>query len=190
MVDAGGSWTSRPADDEEGLALARALNVPPLVGQLLVRRGVVEPDQAQRFLSPRLEHLPNPLSMAGLERASNRLAEAILRREPVALYGDYDVDGVTSSALLTDFLRHHGLEPRVYIPHRLREGYGLHRDGLETLAREGARLLVTLDCGITAVEEVRFANELGLDVIVVDHHRCPVDLPPAFRDAQSAATFV
>jgi len=174
------TWVEAAIDGVRAEALARDLSVDPAVGHLLLARGVSDVETARRYLEPQLAHLPNPFSMAGLERAAERVADAILRGERVAMYGDYDVDGVTSSALLSTFLRHHGLEPRVYIPHRLREGYGLNHDAIDQLAQEATQLLVTLDCGITAADEIARANEAGMEVIVVDHHTCPAELPPAY----------
>ncbi|MBI4821088.1 MAG: single-stranded-DNA-specific exonuclease RecJ [Deltaproteobacteria bacterium] len=146
----------------------------------MVSRGVTTPAEADRFLRPSLSHLPEPSTMRGLDRAVDRLVAAIDRGERIALYGDYDVDGVTSSTLLATFLEGHGIHPRVYIPKRLVEGYGLNSSAVDQLANEGTRVLVTLDCGITAAGEVARANDRGIDVIVVDHHRCPPELPPAY----------
>lgn len=149
------------------------------MARLLVARGLAEPDVAARYLAPELAHLPDPFTMKGVERAAVRLHEAIVRGQKVTLYGDYDVDGVTSSALLAQFLRMHGLVADVYIPKRLIEGYGLNREAVEKLAGAGTEVLVTLDCGITAADEIARANDCGLACIVVDHHRCPPALPPA-----------
>src|SRR5262245_44241819 len=118
--------------------------------------------------------------MCGLDKAAVRLADAIDRKERIALYGDYDVDGVTSTSLLASFLRSQGTDPRVYIPKRLAEGYGLNPGAVDVLASEGIKVLVTLDCGITAADEIARANGHGIETIVVDHHRCPPELPPAF----------
>jgi single-stranded-DNA-specific exonuclease len=138
-----------------------------------------DPEEVDRYLTPRLGQMPDPFLLSGMEAASRRVARAIREGHRVTLYGDYDVDGVTSTALLQDFLLHHGLRARSYIPHRLEEGYGLNHEAVERLAAEGTDLLVTLDCGITAVDEVAAANARGMDVVVVDHHRCPPELPQA-----------
>ncbi|MBL9039023.1 MAG: single-stranded-DNA-specific exonuclease RecJ [Archangium sp.] len=160
-------------------ALANELGVGPLAARVLVNRGHGTPEAAQRFLSDALTDLPDPFRMKGMPQAVERLARAIAQREVVTLYGDYDVDGVSSTALLTTFLRELGFEVRTYIPHRLGEGYGLNLAAIERLAAEGTRLLVTLDCGITSHAEISRANALGLDVIVVDHHAVPETMPPA-----------
>ena len=117
--------------------------------------------------------------MKGVDRAVERILRAMTHGERIALYGDYDVDGVTSASVLAQFLRGHGVDPRVYIPQRLVEGYGLNRDAVDALADEGVRVLITLDCGITAADEIAHARERGVDTIVVDHHRCPPELPRA-----------
>jgi single-stranded-DNA-specific exonuclease len=159
--------------------LSGALGLHPVTARVLAARGYATPDSARAFLSDALTELPDPFRMKGLREAVDRLVVAIQRQEAVTLYGDYDVDGVTSTALLTTVLQQVGLEVATYIPHRLDEGYGLNRAAIEKLAAAGTRLLVTLDCGITSHAEVARANELGLDVIVVDHHAVPETMPPA-----------
>lgn len=173
------TWTRRQLDEAQAAGLASALDMPLLLARLLTSRGIDSVEQAKRFLAPSLEHLPHPFLMKDLERAAHTVADAIQSGTKVCLYGDYDVDGVTSSSLLAEFLADHGLAPDIYIPRRLKEGYGLNREAVETIADSGAKLLVTLDCGITAAPEITRANELGLQCIVVDHHRCPPELPPA-----------
>lgn len=170
-------WVCRPHDAELTARLVATAGVPPGLARLLAQRGVKDKQAVERFLDPRLEHMPHPFLMKDLERAAHRLADAIRDGDKVCLYGDYDVDGVTSSSLLAEFLASHGLEPDIYIPKRLREGYGLNGAAIETIAASGAQVLVTLDCGITAVEEVAQANEAGIECIIVDHHRCPPVMP-------------
>ena len=161
-------------------ALCTILKISPRSARLLVRRGVTDPEAARRYLRPQLSHMPDPFLMKDAEKAAERLADAVANQERITLYGDYDVDGVTSTSLLSSFLRLHGIEPKVYIPKRLVEGYGLNREAVEKIAGSKAKVLVTLDCGITAADEIQRANDLGMDVIVVDHHRCPPRLPPAY----------
>ncbi len=165
--------------DEAGAAALAGAGFHPRMARLLASRGVTDATTARRYLNPRLADLPDPFLMKDVERAAHRVADAIQGAEAITLFGDYDVDGVTSSALLASFLQAHGVSPRVYIPKRLTEGYGLNQDAVETVAGWGTRLLITLDCGITASDEIARANGLGLDVIVVDHHKCPPSLPPA-----------
>jgi single-stranded-DNA-specific exonuclease len=159
--------------------ISKELGLHPVAARVLVSRGHETPELAQRFLSDALTDLPDPFSMKGLKVAVDRLATAVLERHAVTVYGDYDVDGVTSTALLATFLGQLGLEVKTYIPNRLDEGYGLNRPAIEKIAQSGTRLLVTLDCGITSHAEVDRANELGLEVIVVDHHAVPETMPSA-----------
>ena len=166
-------------DEAATARLARALSIHPLAARVLATRGLADPAAAVRFLSPRLEDLPDPFTMKGMEAAVGRIVRAVERGEPIACYGDYDVDGVTSTTLLSGFLQAVGAEVSTYVPHRLVEGYGLNAAAVQRLAGEGARLIVTLDCGITSVAEVAEAARLGVDVVVVDHHTVPVELPAA-----------
>jgi len=159
--------------------LAIEVGLDPLAARVLVARGVAEPQDAARFLSPELTDLPDPFRMKGMSAAVERLTRAIVQREQVTLYGDYDVDGVCSTALLSLFLDAVGAPPRTYIPHRIDEGYGLNLRAVERIAREGSRLLVSLDCGIASVAEVARARDLGMDVVIVDHHTVPETLPAA-----------
>ena len=167
------------AGGEGAAALAGALGLHPLAARVLASRGHARPDDARAFLEASLADLPDPFLMKGMEAAVERLVRAVEGGEKIAAYGDYDVDGVTSTVLLATLLRAAGAEVVTYIPHRLVEGYGLNGAAVARLASEGVRLLVTLDCGITSVEEVRGAAALGLDTVVVDHHTVPVELPAA-----------
>jgi single-stranded-DNA-specific exonuclease len=166
--------------DREGEArLAAALGLDPLAARVLAARGLADPDAARAFLGVRLQDLPDPYAMKGMRAAVERLVRAIEGGERIACYGDYDVDGVTSTVLLAGFLRAAGADVVTYVPHRLVEGYGLNEAAVARLAAAGVRLLVTLDCGITAAAEVRAAAALGVDTVVVDHHTVPVELPAA-----------
>lgn len=173
-------WIAKTIDDAAAEILSKELGLSLRTARLLVNRGVRDVDGAHRYLEPKLADMPDPMLLAGAERAAERLADAIEKGEHVTLYGDYDVDGVTSSSLMAAFLRAHGNEPRVYIPKRLVEGYGLNEGAIEQLAEEGTQVLVTLDCGITSAVEIAKGNSLGIQSIVVDHHKCPPELPPAF----------
>lgn len=146
---------------------------------MLVARGLSDPGQAAQFLADALADLPDPFTMQGMRPAVDRLVRAVRTAERVTLYGDYDVDGVCSTALLSLFLEACGARVQTAIPHRLRDGYGLNHRAVERIAQDGARVLVTLDCGITAAAEVARARDLSLDVVVVDHHTVPAVLPPA-----------
>ncbi len=152
-----------------------------LVVQILYNRGVTSPNQVAVFLDSN-PPIRNPLEAPkpkGLDKAVARLRRAIQQREPVAVYGDYDVDGVTATALLTQTLIALGADARPYIPDRVDEGYGLNKEALGKLHGEGVRVVVTVDCGIRSPQEVAFGNELGLDLIVTDHHSVATDVPPA-----------
>jgi single-stranded-DNA-specific exonuclease len=165
--------------EEAARAVATELGLHPVAARVLAARGHGTPEAAQKFLSDALTGLPDPFLMKGLPAAVERLARAVKSHDAVTLYGDYDVDGVCSTALLSTVLKQLGLEVRTYIPHRLEEGYGLNLPAIEKLAAEGTKLLVTLDCGITSHAEIARAKALGLDVIVVDHHAVPETMPPA-----------
>ena len=156
-----------------------AAGIPPLAAAVLCARGLDTPEKAAAFLDAGLGQLRNPLLMKDMDKAAARVARALADGETIAVYGDYDVDGITSTCLLTDFLRSEGGQVIPYIPDRMEEGYGLNTDALDTLSREGVSLVVTVDCGITAVEEAGHARALGVDLVVTDHHECKADLPQA-----------
>ncbi len=173
--------------------LAIELGLDPLAARVLVARGVEEPQDAAQFLSHELTDLPDPFRMKGMSAAVERLTRAVVQHEKVTLYGDYDVDGVCSTALLSLFLDAVGARPETYIPHRIDEGYGLNLRAVERIAQEGTRLLVSLDCGITSVAEVARARDLGMDVVIVDHHTVPDDAarrrrPSSIRTSPAAST--
>ncbi len=169
-----------PEQQEEGASgLAAALDLHPLAARILWNRGIATPEAVQAFLSDRLADLPDPFTMKGMPAAVDRITRALRAEEKITLWGDYDVDGVCSTSLLTLFLREVGGKVATYIPHRLGEGYGLNLEAIERIAQDGTRVLVTLDCGITSVAEIARAKALGLDVVVVDHHQVPETMPPA-----------
>jgi len=167
-----------PAPGAAGLA--KALGIPPLLAQVLAARGLAEPAAARAFLKPELGALLDPRVDPALIAAADRLVAAARSGEPIVIYGDYDVDGITGSAILWQALRLADANVRVYVPHRLEEGYGLNLAAVEQLAAEGTRVLVTVDCGITSADEVRRAGELGIETIVTDHHEAdPTRVPQA-----------
>ncbi len=175
----GRRWRERPGDERAGLAIAQRLSCPELVGRVLARRGVGL-DAAERFLEPRLkDELPDPSHLIDMDKAVARIVDALERSETIAVFGDYDVDGATSAALLRRFLEAAGARVIVYVPDRQREGYGPNAAALLRLKDEGARVVVTVDCGITAFAPLAAATEAGLDVIVVDHHVSEPALPQA-----------
>ncbi len=172
-------WAERPVDASAVAALRAGCALPEPLARVMVGRGVTDVAAAEAYLSPRLQALPDPLALAGMEAAVDRLVAAVDGGETIGVFGDYDVDGVTSTTLLWDFLERVGARVVATIPDRLVEGYGLSKAGVERLAAAGASLIVTVDCGVTAHEEVDFARDRGLDVVVIDHHTVPVALPRA-----------
>ncbi len=168
--------TSGPIDCHQW---SRELECSPLVCQLLRQRGIDSLEQAQLFLKASLSQLPDPTSMAGMNRAVERLVQAIRNKEPMAVHGDYDVDGISGTALLTQCLRWLGGHVVYHIPLRMRDGYGLSEVALRRTAEQGVRLVISVDCGISAHEEARLAHALGLDLIITDHHQPPETLPHA-----------
>ena len=172
-------WRARACDDRIALALSERFDLPEIVGRVLAGRGVGL-DQAESFLDPTLRRLlPDPSHLKDMDAAVKRLTRAITSGETVAVFGDYDVDGATSSALLKRFFASAGGKLVVYIPDRMKEGYGPNAPALLKLKKDGAAVAVTVDCGITAHEPLGAAKEAGLDVVVVDHHVGEPALPPA-----------
>ena len=173
---------SLPDAPRNGLAaaLAAAAGVSPLLAQCLVNRGIVEPDQAARFLRPRLKDLADPMLLPNMAAAVQRLLLARRRGEALVIFGDYDVDGVTATALLLETLRALGWNVNYYLPHRMDEGYGLSRDGAENcLQKHPAPLLLAVDCGSTAADTIAWLGQKGTEVIVLDHHQVSSPPPPA-----------
>lgn len=151
----------------------------PLLAAVLHVRGLDDPDAAREFLDSSPALLGDPLLLTDMPQAVGRLARAIAQGEKVAVYGDYDVDGITSSCMLTDYLRSRGTDCTLYIPDRLTEGYGVNAAAIEKLAAAGVTLIVTVDCGVTTVDEAARARELGVDMVITDHHECQEPLPDA-----------
>jgi single-stranded-DNA-specific exonuclease len=176
----GRRWRERVGEARMGLVISQRLALPEIIGRLLSSRGVT-PETAESFLNPRLrELLPDPSRFRDMDKAADRLARAVQQGEAIAVFGDYDVDGATSAALLTRFFAAAGSAVRVYIPDRLKEGYGPNLPALLALKAQGVGIVVTVDCGITAFEALTGAAEAGLEVIVVDHHVAEARLPAAF----------
>ena len=177
----GQPWHERLDVNGQGhaLAMVQRHGLPDLVARVLAGRGVT-PEICQAYLQPAIRDLmPDPSSMVDMDAAAERLCAAVLARETVAIFGDYDVDGACSAALLGSFLRVAGLDPRLHIPDRLLEGYGPNEPAVARLAAEGASLLVTVDCGTTSAGPLAAARRHGMDVVVLDHHRATTDLPAA-----------
>jgi single-stranded-DNA-specific exonuclease len=175
----GKRWRQRGGDAMAGLALAQRFALPEIVGRLLAARGIAA-EEVESFLGPTLRALlPDPSILTDMDEGAARLVRAVTAGERIAIFGDYDVDGATSSALLSRFFKATGAEVAVYIPDRLTEGYGPNAGALRKLRHEGAAVVVTVDCGITAFDAFDAAREVGLDVVVVDHHEAEPRLPHA-----------
>jgi single-stranded-DNA-specific exonuclease len=172
-------WVEIPYDAEAAAHLEQALGVAPVFGRLLAQRGLRTFDEAKHFFRPELVHLHDPFLMADMDKAVLRLEKALANKEKILLYGDYDVDGTTSVALAFDFLSRFTNHISYYIPDRYEEGYGLSAKGVEHAHSIGAGLLITLDCGIRAVDKIALANSYGIDTIVCDHHLPEGELPLA-----------
>ena len=172
-------WNTKPHDEAAAASLAQALGVSAVTARLLAIRGITDPDEASRFLNPTLEQLHDPLKLAGLEAAVDRLELAIANRERISVHGDYDVDGITSTVILRRALELLGGNVGHFIPERLTDGYGLQPNTIDRLHAEGVKLIVSVDCGIRAPEAARRARELGVDLIITDHHEPDDELPEA-----------
>ena len=174
-------WTFVDAHPDEAAALAKAAHLPLVLAELLVARGVLQPTDAFQFLNPEIAQLHDPLRMLGMLAAVERLERAVAEREPVLLYGDYDVDGTTAVVLLKTAIEMLGGVVRFHVPHRLNEGYGLQSSVLEAAYADGVRLVITVDTGMRAFAEAETARRLGLDLIITDHHLLEAGdkVPPA-----------
>ena len=172
-------WDHLACDDGASTRLAEALNLHPTVARLLCLRGLPDPEAAARFLSPSLDHLHDPFRLADMLRAVERIERAIAGKERIAIHGDYDVDGITSTVILRRALEMLGGEVIHFIPERLRDGYGLQPAAIERLHAEGVHLIISVDCGIRATEATLRARDLGVDLIITDHHEPEGTLPPA-----------
>ncbi len=165
---------------EDALALADSLNISGVLAELLIQRGVTNFLESKNFFRPSLEDLHDPFLMDGMEEASIRTIEAITCNQKIVVYGDYDVDGTCASSLMYMFLKNLGADVEVYIPNRLSEGYGISREGIDFAKEHNTELIISVDCGITAVDEVDYANSLGIDTIICDHHQPKEKLPEAY----------
>lgn len=172
-------WKPRACDEAAAARLERELGLSPVVARLLAIRGHHDPEAADRFLRPSLSHLQDPWKLTDLAPAVDRLLGAVARRERIVVHGDYDVDGVTSTVILRRALELLGGDVTHFIPERLRDGYGLQPATIERLHADGARVIVSVDCGIRAPEAARRARELGVDLIITDHHEPDTELPQA-----------
>ncbi|MHB9039396.1 MAG: single-stranded-DNA-specific exonuclease RecJ, partial [Melioribacteraceae bacterium] len=174
-------WNLKEAPDEKAtLALADSLNVSNILANLLIQRGITNFYEAKNYFRPSLETLYDPFLMNGMHEATQRVIHALTHNEKICVYGDYDVDGTCSAALMYLFLKELGANVETYIPNRLTEGYGVSITSIDILKEHGVNLIITVDCGITAVEEIDYANSLGIETIVCDHHQSKEKIPNAY----------
>ena len=171
-------WVIQPRDDRSA-QLAKSLKVSPLLAQVLINRGIIDVQDAGIFLRPKLTELIAPGQMPGIEAAVGRLKQAINNKEKISVYGDYDVDGITGVSILWQILTMLGAQVDYYIPHRIDEGYGLNEEAVQQLAKDGSKVLITVDCGITDFDSAKLAEQLGIELIVTDHHQPDTELPKA-----------
>ncbi|MGR3295400.1 MAG: single-stranded-DNA-specific exonuclease RecJ [Candidatus Bathyanammoxibius sp.] len=172
-------WTYPPSNEALQASLVASLKISTLLARLLVNRGIDDPASANAFLQPKMTHLSNPLECPEIEKAARRLARAVRNGERIAVYGDYDVDGITSTALLIQFFNLLKANATWYIPQRIEEGYGLNREAIERLASDAVDVIVTVDCGITSTVEAQIIRDKGIDLIITDHHEPGSELPEA-----------
>ena len=159
--------------------ISRTLNIHPIIAKLLYNRGYTDVNSAKTFIAMESEMLCNPFEMKDIEKAINRIHSAIERKEKITVYGDYDVDGVTSVCTLYLYLQSKGADVDYYIPNRSGEGYGVSNSAIDMICAKGTKLIVTVDTGTTANDEVEYAKELGIDFVITDHHECRADIPNA-----------
>ncbi|MEW5874848.1 MAG: single-stranded-DNA-specific exonuclease RecJ [Candidatus Zixiibacteriota bacterium] len=173
-------WVYSDAPDpDQTRALSEELGLPQPIVRILLARNLDSADRITHFLNPEMAHLFDPFNLSGMREAVDRLVIALQQRDKIIVYGDYDVDGITSTALMFLVLNRLGAEVEPYLPNRLVEGYGLSSDGIDYANSQGAKLILTVDCGITAVEEVEYARSLGIEVVITDHHEPGSRLPNA-----------
>lgn len=172
-------WLIKEPNPHLSKEFSTSFNISPLVSQLLINRGLVSVDQADFFINATLKDLYSPFLMKDMDKAVQRIITALQKKEKICVYGDYDVDGITATAVVLLFLREIKANAFFYLPNRLQEGYGLDIEALKKITREGATLLITVDCGISDREPIQYAQSKNLDIIVTDHHEPPEKLPPA-----------
>ncbi|MGC4006982.1 MAG: DHH family phosphoesterase [Pirellulales bacterium] len=172
-------WRLQPHDPARAADLERAAGIPAVVARLLLCRGIDQPAHAKKFLDPKLTELHDPELLPGVTAAADVITASIAAGKNIVVYGDYDADGMTATAILHDCLKLLGANVGYYVPHRIDEGYGLNDDALRSLAERGTHTVVTVDCGVAAVAQADLAAELGLTLIITDHHEFAATLPRA-----------
>lgn len=172
-------WEIYQTNEEKVEELQKKYKLNRLLSTLLTNRGIIEEAEITKFLNPKRSDFYDPFGMPDMEKAVERILKAIENKEQIIIYGDYDVDGITSVTVLKSFLEERGIQVNVYIPNRLNEGYGLNKTAVEEIVKQGNKLMITVDCGITAVDEVEYAKTFGIETIVTDHHEPAEELPKA-----------
>ncbi len=173
-------WVPYTYDYKNLEVLMNELNISEIMARVLINRGINTKEEAEEFLGSTLNSLHTPFDMLGMNKAILRVEQALKDKEKICIYGDYDVDGITSVALLCNFFKKYDLDVIYYIPNRLEEGYGLNIEAIKKLIQKEINLIITVDCGIRSVEEVKYANDAGVDTIITDHHKCGEYLPDAY----------
>ena len=172
-------WQIYQVNEKEIEELQEKYKINKLLAIILSNRGIVKEEQIEKFLKPKRNDFYDPYGMPDMKITVERIIKAIENNEKTIIYGDYDVDGITSVTVLKSFLEERGLEVGVYIPNRLDEGYGLNKKAVEKISQEGYTLMITVDCGISAIEEVKYASELGIETLITDHHEPGEEIPEA-----------
>ncbi len=171
-------WQIYESNNEKIEEISKKYNLNKLLATILVNRKIEE-NQIETYLNPNRKNFHDPFLMPDMEVAVNRILKAMENKEKIIIYGDYDVDGITSITVLKSFLKDRGIEVDQYIPNRLEEGYGLNNPAVKKIAEQGYDLMITVDCGISGIEEIKYANSLGIETIVTDHHEVGEELPDA-----------
>ena len=171
-------WQIYESNNEKIEEISRKYNLNKLLATILVNRNIEE-NQIEIYLNPNRKNFHDPFLMPDMEIALNRILKAMENKEKIIIYGDYDVDGITSITVLKSFLKDRGIDVDQYIPNRLEEGYGLNNPAVKKIAEQDYDLMITVDCGISGIEEIKYANSLGIETIVTDHHEVGEDLPDA-----------
>ena len=173
-------WEYYEQDKELVEQIAKKHNISTLLAKILINRNIVDEEEINVFLNPKRNNFHDPFLMLDMDKAVDRIIKAIKNKEKTIIYGDYDVDGITSITVLKKFLSERGLEVDYYIPNRLEEGYGLNKDAIQEIAKQGYTLMITVDCGISGINEIEMANSLGIETIITDHHEQLDSLPQAY----------
>lgn len=173
-------WTLKHKGKIKSTDLCDKINISPEISQILNNRGISDEKDAEIFMNPSLEYLRDPFLMKDMKKATERIKKAVENKERIYIYGDYDVDGVSSTSILYLYFKSIGFPVKYYIPNRLEEGYGINEEAVKKIHNDGCDLIITVDCGITSVKEVDLANKLGIDVIITDHHECQSEIPNAY----------